>query len=366
MTLSREEIVGQLLIVGMPSDRWCGALERFLLATQPAGVLLSPPLPPSAEATSELLHRIAGTVRELPFLAIRQEGGPEDPLRQFLPSLPSPRAAAQKGLSTVARLGELIGEGLSLLGFNTNFAPLLDLATPLSQERLGGRAFGSDPRQVAECGEAFLRGLRRHRILACGKHFPGWGCVPLQPSPGRGVSGEPAVAGKPMAELWREDLVPFRDLLSQLPMVLISNAAYKAYDFEHPRPASLSPQVVEGLLRVKLGYRGLALAYDFEQEEMRGSLSPGEAAIQSLNAGCDLLVLDQEASCDAVRQALEAGLESGRLSSQRVEQALARVRAARKALAPPTGSVSRRALEKLAKRFESLDKEFTPEELKIA
>ena len=136
MTLSRADIVGQLLIARLPSARWSGALERFLLATQPAGVLLSPPLPPSAEATRELLHRIAGTVRELPFLALREEGGPEDPLRQFLPSLPSPRAAAQKGLFAVARLGELIGEGLGLLGFNTDFAPLLDLATPLNKERL--------------------------------------------------------------------------------------------------------------------------------------------------------------------------------------------------------------------------------------
>jgi beta-N-acetylhexosaminidase len=365
MTFSRADIVGQLLIVGMPSDRWSGGLERFLRATQPTGVLLSPPLPPSAEATHELLHRIAGTVRELPFIAIREEGGAEDPLRRFLPSLPPPRAAAQKGLSAVARLGELIGEGLSLLGFNTDFAPLLDLATPLSKERLEARAFGSDPREVAQCGGAFLRGLRRHKILACGKHFPGWGCVPLQNSPGRSVSFKPAVAGKPMAELWREDLFPYRELLPNLPMVLISNAAYKAYDFDHPRPASLSPQVIEWLLRVKLGYQGLALAYDLEHEEMRGSLSPGEAAIQSLNAGCDLLVLDQEDSCEAVRQALEAGLDSGKLRPQRVEQALERVRAARKALAPPTGSVSRRALEQLARRFESFNKEFTPEELKI-
>jgi beta-N-acetylhexosaminidase len=358
MTLPREDILGQLLIVRLPENRWSAAQERSLRAAQPAGALLSPPLPPSAEATSALLRRIAGTVHELPFLAVREEGGPEDPLHRFLAALPSPRAAAQKGLHAVAGLGELIGEALSLLGFNTDFAPLVELVTPLSADKLGPRAFGSDPREVAECGGAFLRGLRRHKVLACGKHFPGWGSV-------RDSSGR-LTSGMPMAELWRQDLVPFRELLPQLPMVLISNATYKAYDFDHPCPASLSSRVVEGLLRVKLGYRGLALAFEFESEEVRGTLSLGEAAIQSLNAGCDLLVVDQEASCDTIRQALKAGLESGRLRPQRVEQALARVRAARKALAPPTGTVSRRALEQLAGRFESFNTQFPSEESKIA
>lgn len=366
MTPSREDILGQLLILRLPESRWTDPQERSLRAAQPAGVLLSAPLPHSAEATSELLHKIARALPQLPFLAIREEGGPEDPLRRFLPPLPSPRAAAQKGLSAVARLAELIGESLNLLGFNTNFAPLLDLATPLSAGKLGPRAFGSDPCEVAQCGGAFLRGLRQHKILACGKHFPGLGSVPLQNSPGRRVSGKPAVAGKPMAELWREDLVPYRELLPSLPMVLVSNAAYKAYDFDHPRPASLSPQVVEGLLRVKLNYRGLALAYELESEEMRGTLNLGEAAIQALNAGCDLLVLDQETSRDAVRRALKAGLESGKLRPQRVEQALERLRAARKGLTPPAGTVSRRALDRLARRFESFDKEFRPQEVKIA
>jgi beta-N-acetylhexosaminidase len=370
MTASREDILGQLLIVRMAADRWSSAQERFLRAAQPAGVLLSAPLPHSAEATGELLREIARALPKVPFLAVCEEGGPEDPLRRFLPGLPSPRAAAQKGLPAVARLGELIGEALSLLGFNTNFVPLLDLATPLSAEKLGPRAFGSDPQEVAQCGGAFLRGLRRHKILACGKHFPGGGRVLFPPRLGGAgphtsrqpaTAGNPAVAGKPMAEMWREDLVPYRELLPRLPMVLVSNAVYKAYDFDHPRPASLSSQVVEGLLRIKLGYRGLALASELELEEVRGTLSLGEAAIQSLNAGCDLLELSQEASCDAVRRALKAGLESEKLPGQRIEQALERVRAARKGLAPPPGTVSKRALDQLGRRFESFNKEWSPE-----
>ena len=351
MKPARADMLSHPLIVRLEDCRWSAARERFLRNTQPAGVLLSDPLPPSAEETRELLFRIANALPRPPLLAIRQEGGTCDPLRRFLPALPSPRAAAQKDLSAVARLGEIIGEALSHLGFNTNFAPTLDL---------GPNTFGSDPVAVAQCGGAFLRGLKQHRIRACGKHFPGLGSVPLEQSPACRASG------KPMAALWREDLLPFRELLPQLPMVLISSAAYKAYDFHELRPASRAPQIVEGLLRIKMGYRGLALAYDLDAERTGGPLPVGEAAIQSLNAGCDLLVLDLEASCETVCKALHAELESGRLSRARVEQALGRIRTAQQGLRLPPRTVSRRALEGLARRMESFAREVGCEEGKIA
>ncbi|MBZ5545120.1 MAG: hypothetical protein LAO07_15800, partial [Acidobacteriia bacterium] len=360
MKSSRQDILGQLLMVRLDENRWTASRERFLRAAQPAGVLLAAPLPSSAASTSELLRKIASSLPHLPLLAVREEGGTHDPLCAFCPAVPSPHAAAQKGPSTVERLGELLGEALSFLGFNTNFAPLLDLAMPFTGKTLGARTFGADPRHVAECGGAFLRGFERHKVLACGKHFPGLGSVPP------GDSREIPVIGKSMAALWREDLFPYRRLLSQLPMVLVSPAAYKAYDFDRPRPASLSPQVVEGLLRIKLGYGGLALAYELESEAVRGTLDLGEAAVQSLNAGCDLLVLNQERSCEVVCRAVKNGLEAGKLSSRRVEQALSRIHAVRRKLTPPTGKVSKAALEQLLRRFESFAKEFRREELRIA
>ncbi len=360
MSAFRKNFLGQLIILRLEENRWNASLKRLLDRASPGGILLSAPLPRSAELTREFLHKVGSSTNCPPFLAVRQEGGREDPLRRFFPALPSPRAAAEKGLAAVACLGELIGEALSFLGFNTNFAPLLDLATPLTEKTLGARAFGSDPARVAQCGGAFLRGQRRHRVLACGKHFPGWGSVPQESS--RSL----AVSGKSMAALWREDLVPYRVLLPQLPMVLVSSAAYKAYDFDHPRPACLSTQVVEGLLRVKLGYRGLAAAYDLESEAVRGTFTLEEAAIQSLNAGCDLLILDQGKPFEDVRRALAAGLESSKLLRQRVQHSLARIRSVKKRLTLPFGRMSKSSLDRLARRFESYSKEFAGEEHRIA
>ena len=341
--------LSQLFFVRLPDNRWSASLERRLRRSSPSGVLLRTPLPRSAESTSELLSKIARALPQTPFLALRQEGGTNDPLSRFLAPLPSPRAAAAKGLATVARLGDLIGEALRLLGFNTDFAPLLDLATPFTEKTLGAHTFGPNPRQVAECGGAFLRGLRRHNILGCGKHFPGWGSVPIENPHGLLVSG------KPMADLWREDLEPFRELLPQLPMILISNAAYKAYDFDHARPASLSAPVVTGLLRVKLGFRGLALAYDLESPEVRGGLDFVEAAIEAMNAGCDLLMVNQEESMEVGTRALEAALETGKLLPQRIENAMRRIRAAQKGLRRPSGTLSVRSFDRLTREFEEFN-----------
>lgn len=347
-----EDRLGQLLFLRLRENRWSASLERLLRGAAPGGILFSGSLPPSAELTSEFLRKTARAIPHPSFFAVQEEGGSADQLGVFFPPLPFPRAAAEKGLPAVARLGELIGEALSLLGFNTNFAPLLDLATPFNEKKLAGRAFGADAKQVAQCGGAFIRGLGHHKILAVGKHFPGWGSVPCE------NSRDLAVSGKPMASLWREDLLPFRQLLPHLPMVLISPAAYKAYDFDQPRPACLSAQVVDGLLRIKLGYRGLALASGLESEAVRGRLDLGETAIQSLYAGCDMLILDEGRPFEEVRRALAAGLASGKLIRRRVEQSLERIQAVKKRLARPPGRITKRTLEKVVRDFESFSKEF--------
>jgi beta-N-acetylhexosaminidase len=162
-----------------------------------------------------------------------------------------------------------------------------------------------------------------------------------------------------MAQLWREDLVPYRALLPRLPLVLLSTAAYKAYDFDLPQSAGLSPKVVEGLLRAKLGYNGVAIAYGLETEAVRGTLSLEEAAVQALRAGCDMVLLEKAEAAERVHGALSAARDSGKLPSDRVELALKRIQLAKKGLKPPRGRLSRRSLERLVREFKDFSGGFT-------
>jgi len=344
--------LGQLLILKVNELRWDSSLEHFLHRLQPGGVVIDAPLAGGPQTVSEFLCKVAQALPAVPFLALREEGGMIDPLRAFLPPLPSPRAAAEKGLAAVTRLGELVGAAFQLLGFNTNLAPLLDLGTPTAESISETRAFSSHPQQVTQCGGAFLRGLERHNVLACGKHLPGLGSAQAS------SATQPSVASKPMAELWREDLVPFRALLPRLPLVLLSTAAYKAYDFNLPQSAALSPRIVEGLLRVKLGYDGVAIACGLETEAVRGTLDLGEATVQALRAGCDALILEKAETMDVAHRALSAAAESGKLSRPRIEQALKRIQLAKKTLKPPNGRILKRSLRQLVREFANFAREF--------
>ena len=357
MSASPENNLGQLLILKLNEWRWSSSLELFLHRLLPGGILLGAPLTSGAESIHEFLLKLARAAPAVPFLAIEEEGGGMDPLRAFLPPLPSPRAAAGKGLAAVTRLGELVGAALQLLGFNTDLAPGLDLASRSAGKTSETRAFSSDPQQVAKCGAAFLRGLERHNLLACGKHFPGLGTAQYS-SP-----TEPPVVSKSMAELWREDLVPYRALLLRLPLVLVSTAAYKAYDFDLLQSAGLSPRVVEGLLRVKLGYNGVAIACGLETEAVRGTLDLGEAAVHALRAGCDVLLLEKAEGAEVVHEALREGFESGRLANPRVEQALKRIQLAKKGLKPPRGRLSRGSMDRVIREFKDFSGQFSAGEL---
>ncbi len=313
------QALGQLLVVRLAEAKWSGALGRWLGRINPAGILLSPPFG-GGPSLSDFLRRAARALPAPPILSLEPDAEAASVLGASSRALPAPAEAARRGPHAVERLGEQVGAGLRLLGFNLAFAPPLDLAR---------QAFGTSPTEVARAGGAYLGGLRRKGILACARHFPGLGQALLRRSPAL------PVIDKSMAELWRADLVPFRDLLPRIPLMMVSPAAYKAYDFDHACPAIFSEKIVEGLLRVKLGYEGVACA-DAEDPSIRGLIEPQEAALRALRAGCDLVLVGGEGGAtEKVLGRLVKAVESGQLPARRAEQALRRLRRAKRGLAVP-------------------------------
>src|SRR5262249_41167765 len=155
------------------------------------------------------------------FLCVDMEGGSVDRLKRFMGPAPSAASVFNRGnKSWFAWHGEVIGAECKALGFNTDFAPTLDLALPKSRPVLGSRAVSADPRQVAEDGSLFLKGLRKSGVLGCGKHFPGLGEASLD------THNELPSIEKSFEQMWTEDIAPFRMLLSELPLIMINHANY--------------------------------------------------------------------------------------------------------------------------------------------
>jgi beta-N-acetylhexosaminidase len=215
--------------------------------------------------------------------------------------------------------GEIIGANCRALGFNVDLAPVLDLAFEASHSVLSSRAVSADPHEAAAYAREFLAGLRDANVLGCGKHFPGLGEGKLD------SHLELPVIEKPLQKMWAEDLLPYRTLRRQLPMVMISHAAYPQVTGDRT-PASLSKRWVTDILQKRIGYKGLVVSDDLEMGGVLSAAPIGEAAVEFLGAGGDLcLICHRE---DYILQAHEGLIKTGERDAKfarRVAEASRRV-----------------------------------------
>lgn len=294
---------GQLLMAGFAGTEPSARLRDLLRRLQPGGVVLFARNIKDARQTWELLRECRRQLRTPPFLCVDMEGGTVDRFRNLLGPAPSAAEVFASGDRKLYRKhGRVIGEAARGLGFNTDFAPVLDLAFAASRSALGSRAVSTDPREVTVYAREFLAGLRQARVLGCGKHFPGLGEGWLDSHHAL------PVIKKAWKKLWAEDLAPYRALRSRLPMVMVCHAAYPAVT-RGKRPASLSAKWLGEVLRQKIGYRGLALSDDLDMGGVLAAAPIEEAAVETLRAGCDMYLVCQKE--ENVWRAYEAVVRAG-------------------------------------------------------
>jgi beta-N-acetylhexosaminidase len=178
----------------------------------------------------------------------------------------------------------MIGDNCRALGFNVDFAPVLDLAFEASHTVMGSRVVSTDPRETITYAREFLAGLRAASVLGCGKHFPGLGEGKLDSHHAL------PVIEKPLKKLWNEDLLPYRTLRAQMPMVMIAHAAYPQVTHDQT-PASLSKMWITDILRKRIGYRNLIVSDDLEMGGVLAAAPVGEAAVEHIRVGGDMCLV---------------------------------------------------------------------------
>lgn len=322
-------LIGQLLIIGFDGTEMSPRLASLLTKIQPAGVILFARNITSAEQTHALLRECQKHVATPLFTCVDLEGGTVDRFRNAIGSTPSPSEVfATDNRALFRKHGRVIGENCRALGFNLDFAPVLDLAYEASRSVMSSRAVSDDPKQVAAYAREFLRGLGEAGVLGCGKHFPGLGEATLD------THHELPSVEKPLRKLWEQDAVPYRVLRRELPMVMVSHAAYPAVTKQRT-PASLSRKWITDILRRKIGYRGLVCSDDLEMGAVLAA-APTEQAIEKvtiayIRAGGDLaLICHQEDFILRAHEAMVREAERDRKFAQRVEESARRVLAFKK------------------------------------
>src|SRR5262249_5196971 len=143
-----------------------------------------------------------------------------------------------------------------------------------SRAVMSSRAVSNDPREVIAYARQFLAGLSSAGVIGAGKHFPGLGKANLD------THHELPTVKKSFKKMWNEDLYPYRALRRQLPLVLVAHASYSGR--RDPRPASLSREWITGVLRKKIGYRGLVVSDDLEMGGVLKAAPIEEAALSHI------------------------------------------------------------------------------------
>jgi len=344
---SRE--AGQLLVIGFDGAEISPKLGEMLARIQPSGVILFARNIVNAQQTHRLLRDCQAAVGQPLFACVDLEGGRVDRFRTVFGSTPSPADVFQSGRRKLYRAhGEIIGKACRVLGFNVDFAPVLDLAFPASRSVMSSRAFSTKPPEVVAYARQFLSGLHSAGVIGAGKHFPGLGEGNLD------SHHDLPVIKKSFAKLWEEDLVPYRAMKRELPMVLVNHANYPAVTGDR-RPASLSKQWITGVLRRRIGFRGLVASDDLEMGGVLKSASIEEAAVEFIAAGGDLcLICHQEQYVEGAFEAMVRECERARAFRRRVAESAKRVASFKRTHAArlrPSPAPAAKKIDRLSRRL---------------
>lgn len=283
-----EEKIGQLMIIGINGltidDHTKEMIEKYHIG----GFILFKYNISDENQALELLNSLKKTnsANSIPlFLSIDEEGGRVSRLPNSFLKLPGAKKIGDINDKDISlEYGKIIGKRLQSLGFNMNFGPVLDVNSNPKNPVIGDRAFGSTVERVVDNGIQVMKGTRTEKIISIVKHFPGHGDTNMD------SHIDLPVIDKDLEEMEQLELVPFKESLKEsVDGIMIGHILFPKLDSQCP--ATLSREVITGLLREKLAYEGLIISDDMTMGAIIKNYAIEEAAVNFIKAGGDLLLI---------------------------------------------------------------------------
>ncbi len=361
-SLTTEQKIGQLFFIGIPGQEIDDATAKLLRDINPGGVCLFARNIKERRRTRELLDGIREALPVEPFLSLDQEGGLVDRLRRVL--TPMPAANLIRNTEDARRLARIVAESIRILGFNMDFAPVVDVVDGERAKFSNGlfsRAYGSTAEDAADLASAFLTELQDGGVVGCIKHFPGLGASEVD------SHDDLPVVNIGEDQFSSVDLFPYRRILSggERPLVMAAHAAYPQLRLQETDqngkllPSSLSFNLISQLLRVDLGFDGLVLTDDLEMGAIVKNYGMGEACRLAIAAGEDMLTIC--AGVDSIYEGFEAisrAVADGEIAEERINRSLGRIAAVKARLREPLPFDDAR-LEELSEAVGALNEELS-------
>lgn len=327
---AREQLIDRVLLVGFEGSDPDSEGVRALGEHRFGGILIGPGNWSGADPGAKLIEAITEQAGEdggpRPLIATAQEAGPYRALIDLPPEQRAIEVGDRADEEYAEEWSREAADALAEVGVELNLAPVADVAT--LDSGIADRAFSDDAGVAAAMTAAALAGCQKGGIACAPSHFPGEGSATLDTTQG------PSSVALDASTLARRDLVPFEAAFDAgAPAVVVSAAIFTAYD--PVTPATLAEPVATGLLREELGFEGVAISEDVGIGAIGAGTSPGDAAVDALAAGIDLVQIANPGDVEPARRAIRAALSDGSLSEERLTEAAERVLELKRSLGRP-------------------------------
>jgi beta-N-acetylhexosaminidase len=314
------KIAGQLIMIRFPGTVLDADTADFLKANGIRAVCLFRGNMTDSEQLAKLTADLRAVMGQDALIGIDQEGGAV--VRSTW--VPAPPAAMGLGAANdtdlAYRTGAAVARAVKALGFNWNFAPVLDLNNNPHNPVIAERSFGAEPQRAAELAMAWMAGSHAEGVACCVKHFPGHGDTNVD------SHRDLPTVNKPVEELNRLELAPFRIASGAAPAMMTAHIVYPTLDADNP--ATMSRRILTGLLRDEWQYKGIVITDGMDMHAIAGRYGVGNAAVRALTAGADMVMaLGTTETQNETLDAIAAAIASGELSQADIATRLDRLSA---------------------------------------
>lgn len=304
-----DEKVGQMIIVGLDGYSIDDNAKKMIENYHVGGfILFSKNVKDSAQVVS-LTNSLKQTnsINKIPlFISVDEEGGKVTRVPSSFKKLPTNKVIATKNNPELSyKIGELLGDEVKSLGYNLDFAPVLDINSNPNNPVIGDRSFGSTPEIVTKLGVQTMKGIQSKNVIPAVKHFPGHGDTSVDSH-----KGLPTV-NNDLNRLNSFELIPFQEAIKEsADIVMVAHILLPKIDSKYP--ASMSKTIITDTLRGQLNYDGVVITDDMTMGAISKGYKIEDAVVTSINAGSDIALVcfgndTQIAAINSLKKAVETG-----------------------------------------------------------
>lgn len=283
--------LGQLFFISIQGYTLTAKTKEFLKKLQPGGIILFENNIKDKKQVKKLIRDINSCFQIKPFITCDQEGGHVERLRKVATSIPSMWGSTKIGEKNLLTVQSIIASEMKWFGFNMILSPVLDINSNKKNPIITTRAISNDPEIVSTLGASLIKIYLKNKLIPVGKHFPGHGDLDIDSH-----LSLPTLH-KTKRDLMKFEFVPFKNAIKhKIPVIMASHIHLPAFEKVKNLPSSISEEIINRILKDKLGFKGLIITDDLSMKGITKYHKLENASKKAILAGANMLILNVKES----------------------------------------------------------------------